>query len=770
MNLQSVEGRAFSGKDKLFHCHYSSLSRYQLATELQLPYSDIRLLDVVRVPSSLSSLSSLSSFSRFPPGLFSPRAAPSDGAQSCSRNPSADSEEKVERLTASRGGLVAAFSSLSSLFSRSSPETKGQKREPSSSSARSGSRPRDDLFASHAWKENLKTREEEPLALPFLPAGLDALKLQHAKILVRRTAILVQIENIGAVVTPHKLVLLHPHPSVTSALLHQLTCGEASSLSTASLLECNPPREEQEEARAALASGDEAVSSASPQTLSSPPFPSWGLASPPRQMPFELRALEALFAVALGSLDALTKEYVDRVRLTIATLEQESTAVSRTSRNNASNVWSLATADATLFTLVHSPSLHQLMVIKNLLQDIEARLEAFRGCLSKLLSDDGDMADMYLTDRLVYTIPHAREDHADVELLLEGCLQQVDELQYDILTAKRCVIHHEELTKMHLDVCRNAYMQMNVKISLFSLTTSVAAVIAGIFGMNLPLFDSQAAPPHHEPLASSGHPVSSSRGEENAGKTIPSAVERQQATVEVATGSAVASSASPEQKQASLSSPDVPCSSRSRSCDEAGGSSAGKREETRVWSASSVASPSALPRLLSRPEHLLAAFFPSLLASSRSGFSTGFLSSLWERVAVEEWQEAVRARRQALSHWVVDHSFFLVSGFLILPTCACGFVFCNRLARIFALHGCSSELSVRRSQQRPASTSKLASFFARPKAETGALLSRKKALRRPLFIFPALFSFNRHAARNMPFPPSTEMPARTRSEGKRDGT
>ncbi|KFG31484.1 CorA family Mg2+ transporter protein, partial [Toxoplasma gondii GAB2-2007-GAL-DOM2] len=406
--------------------------------------------------------------------------------------------------------------------------------------------------------------------------------------------------------------------------------------------------------------------------------------------------------------------------------------------------------------------------------DIEARLEAFRGCLSKLLSDDGDMADMYLTDRLVYTIPHAREDHADVELLLEGCLQQVDELQYDILTAKRCVIHHEELTKMHLDVCRNAYMQMNVKISLFSLTTSVAAVIAGIFGMNLPLFDSQAAPAHHEPLSSSGHSLSSSRGEENAEKAIPSAIERQQATVEVATGSSLAPSASPEQKQglttSSLSSPDVSCcGSRSRSCDEAGGRSAGERGETRVWSASSVASPSTLPHSLSRPEHLLAAFFPSVLASSRSGVSTGCLSSLWESVAVEEWQEAMRARRQAFSRWIVDHSFFLVSGFLILPTCACGFVFCNRLARVFALHGCSSELSMGRSQRRTTPMSKLASFFARPKAETGAFLSGKKAIRRPLFIFPALFSFNRHAARNMPFPPSTEMPTRPQSEGKREG-
>lgn len=48
--------------------------------------------------------------------------------------------------------------------------------------------------------------------------------------------------------------------------------------------------------------------------------------------------------------------------------------------------------------------------------------------------------------------------------------------------------------QMHLDLCRNAYMQMNVKISLFSLTTSIAAVIAGIFGMNLPLWEASFSP------------------------------------------------------------------------------------------------------------------------------------------------------------------------------------------------------------------------------------------------------------------------------------
>lgn len=59
--------------------------------------------------------------------------------------------------------------------------------------------------------------------------------------------------------------------------------------------------------------------------------------------------------------------------------------------------------------------------------------------------------------------------------------------------------------QMHLDVCRNAYMQMNVKISLFSLTTSIAAVIAGIFGMNLPIWEASPIPPAQPSHPSPSH-------------------------------------------------------------------------------------------------------------------------------------------------------------------------------------------------------------------------------------------------------------------------
>nr|CEL69271.1 TPA: corA-like Mg2 transporter domain-containing protein, putative [Neospora caninum Liverpool] len=789
-----VEHSSFSAKDKQFHCHYSSLSRYELATELQLPYSDIRLLDVVRVPSSLklphsSSLSSLSSFSPFSPGSFSPRSrAAADGALLTGTpglektvHTSSRSDEEKENSTAGR----SLFASFFSFFS--SPVATGEKRE-QTRSAHGGSRARRDFFAGQPESP----REEEPLSLPFLPAGLDALKLQHAKILVRRTAILVQIENIGAVITPHKMILLHPHPSVTSALLHQLTCGEATPQATASLLECgNASREERDDVTE-TSSSEEPPSPASKPSLSSAGGPRAWCADTPRQLPFELRALEALFAVALGSLDAVAKDYVDRVRLTIATLEQESSGVSRNSRRSASSAWSLATADATLFTLVHSPSLHQLMVLKNLLQDIEARLEAFRGCLSKLLSDDGDMADMYLTDRLVYTIPHAREDHADVELLLEGCLQQVDELQYDILTAKRCVIHHEELTKMHLDVCRNAYMQMNVKISLFSLTTSVAAVIAGIFGMNLPLFESpQPDPvPRQEPFVSSASARSlSDRGEEQPGGECAPPVARTNANIEVAGGNAQAAPSPQESKQGVPASPVSPLSpsqsaverpSGSRSGVECGDPASGRGNLPRGEAVGesdhapsvNASSPSAtLSGWPSRQQQLWGAFCSSVFASPLGSFSLAFPRTLWHGAAVEEWKQVLLARSRAFSRWVFDHSFFLVSGLVILPTCACGFVFCNRLARIFALHGCSSEKAGagRGQLRRAAAVRNVLAFLARTKGETSAYaFSRKKLAQRPRFFFPSLFSFNRHAARNMPFPPASEMP-RPRQDRNRNG-
>ncbi|PFH35762.1 CorA family Mg2+ transporter protein [Besnoitia besnoiti] len=817
---------------KAFRCHYTALSRHQLATDLQLPYSDIRLLDVVRVPSAPKLPRSLSG------GLpaFPSRAAFAGGGAAGGGAAGGPDEETVyararrEGATDPHGGdrEEARGRGVSGLFSFLFPAAKTKKRD------RLRSRGRGDDFDRDEQGHETPRQRADALAF-FPPAGLEAMKLQHAKILVRRTAILVQIENIAAVITPRRLILLHPHPTVTSALLHQLTCGDASPHSTASLLECgssscsaedeseslesetDTPKRSAEELHAsaatpaspssapesasspkALASASSSLDAAEASSLpaapsgASPPsspssrpsssyapfssssaFPSshasssfagaWS-AGAPRELPFELRALEALLAVALGSLDALATEYVDRVRHTIAALEQESAGVSRDAGQSSSNAWSLATADATLFTLLHSPSLHQLMVLKNVLQDVEARVDAFRVCLSKLLSDDGDMADMYLTDRLIYTIPHAREDHADVELVLEGSLQQVDALLYDILTAKRCVIHHEELTKMRLDVCRNAYMQMNVKISLFSLTTSVAAVIAGIFGMNLPLFEQSGPqePPSHPPSPAPPKRVveEASRPAEDARLADAGFVRASSDSQNLSAASQAALSSSPPSPTGS-GSDDVglrltgraPASRSAREmAAEARGSSHGSSPAPPADSSSSRAS--GLP---DRHEENTPSF-SAASSAARHYLSLEFVHSLLKerRAAVDGVREELMEWRKAFSLWLYGHSFFLVSCCLILPICVCGFVFCNRLARIFALHGCRTSDGGAASSRRSSLTKmrKALASLSRARGDASALAPfpiARKFTQRPLFLFPSLFCFNR-------LPPSHVMP------------
>lgn len=209
-----------------YRCRYTSISRSQLAASLQLPYSDIRLVDVVRPPTIASA---------------GPSTSSSGGAErpTSSSHFSYDSKKRTTHGSGVKANARHAFSVyefLKRLFSRDpksdvfSREERGQPTYQQKTSAKSDPSKRDEGRAEESFveerergcgeggdlfglrfdnhlrdgpKPSIFHSSASDIGLgggPFL-ANLDALKLQHAKILVRRTAILVQIENIAAVLT-----------------------------------------------------------------------------------------------------------------------------------------------------------------------------------------------------------------------------------------------------------------------------------------------------------------------------------------------------------------------------------------------------------------------------------------------------------------------------------------------------------------------------------------------------------------------------------------
>jgi magnesium transporter len=104
---------------------------------------------------------------------------------------------------------------------------------------------------------------------------------------------------------------------------------------------------------------------------------------------------------------------------------------------------------------------------------------------STLREDEQDLADMYLTARLVDKTARPTNDHAEVELLLEGILRRQDEtvvtaegLASQITTAERAL-------ELGLDATRNSLIFLEIKLDIVILGLTAMSAIYASFGMNL---------------------------------------------------------------------------------------------------------------------------------------------------------------------------------------------------------------------------------------------------------------------------------------------
>lgn len=133
---------------------------------------------------------------------------------------------------------------------------------------------------------------------------------------------------------------------------------------------------------------------------------------------------------------------------------------------------------------------------KQKLNQFHSRATIVQDILEKVLDEDEDMANMYLTEK--HTSPkRARTvtDHDEVEMLLEAYLQHVDDLVNQSTLLSDGIEDTEDLVMIHLDTLRNRLLSVELALSVVSMTFGVGSVLSGIFGMNLPipLFDEGAS-------------------------------------------------------------------------------------------------------------------------------------------------------------------------------------------------------------------------------------------------------------------------------------
>ncbi|CAI0451290.1 unnamed protein product [Linum tenue] len=208
-------------------------------------------------------------------------------------------------------------------------------------------------------------------------------------------------------------------------------------------------------------------------------------------LPFEFVALEACLEAACSCLEIEAK-----------TLEQEAHP-----------------ALDKLTSKISTLNLERVRQIKSRLVAITGRVQKVRDELEHLLDDDEDMAEMYLTEKLVnlenssassfsngdemdddppemddsalsrtLTSTTTMSKHLDVEeleMLLEAYFVQIDGTLNKLSTLREYVDDTEDYINIMLDDKQNHLLQMGVMLTTATLFISFFIALAGVFGMNI---------------------------------------------------------------------------------------------------------------------------------------------------------------------------------------------------------------------------------------------------------------------------------------------
>jgi len=132
--------------------------------------------------------------------------------------------------------------------------------------------------------------------------------------------------------------------------------------------------------------------------------------------------------------------------------------------------------------------LEDMRIDKQKLSHFISRACKVHDVITHLLEDDEDMANLYLTEkhRSPWVIRDSL-DHEEAEMILESYLQIMDDL-----TTKAKLLDHEiddteDLVSIHLDTLRNRLIMMQMLLSVIGLGVALGSLVAGMFGMNLPI-------------------------------------------------------------------------------------------------------------------------------------------------------------------------------------------------------------------------------------------------------------------------------------------
>ncbi|KAG9133297.1 hypothetical protein Leryth_018622 [Lithospermum erythrorhizon] len=173
-----------------------------------------------------------------------------------------------------------------------------------------------------------------------------------------------------------------------------------------------------------------------------------------------------------------------------------------------------------LTSKISSRNLDRVRKLKSSMSRLCSRVQKVRDELEQLLEDDDDMADLYLTRKLVDSSPvlssrgglnwfvdspappaskvsrtsrnstllssHGEHDVEELEMLLEAYFMQIESTMNKLATLREYIDDTEDYINIQLDNHRNQLIQLELFLSSGTVCLSVYSLVAAIFGMNIP--------------------------------------------------------------------------------------------------------------------------------------------------------------------------------------------------------------------------------------------------------------------------------------------
>ncbi|KAJ3673322.1 hypothetical protein LUZ60_006696 [Juncus effusus] len=209
------------------------------------------------------------------------------------------------------------------------------------------------------------------------------------------------------------------------------------------------------------------------------------------ESPFEFRALEVALEAICSFLDARTTELETAAYPALDELTSK----------------------------ISSRNLDRVRKLKSAMTRLNARVQKVRDELEQLLDDDDDMADLYLSRKMVSSpvtgstgpawLPTSNisvasrisrlsrasaatvhgnneNDVEELEMLLEAYFMQIDGTLNKLTTLREYIDDTEDYINIQLDNHRNQLIQLELFLSSGTVCLSLYSLVAGIFGMNIP--------------------------------------------------------------------------------------------------------------------------------------------------------------------------------------------------------------------------------------------------------------------------------------------